>query len=148
MTESELHPATDGVVTLEAPRPGDARVLAEGRDEEFFRWFGPGAENPDPFACVRVDGEVVGWVDYDVGRDWLQPGEVNVGYYLFPAARGNGYASRAVELLLGHLGRDTEHTVATLLIHPENERSLRLARRLRFAERGEVEGELFFARDV
>jgi RimJ/RimL family protein N-acetyltransferase len=47
-----------------------------------------------------VEAEVVGWVDYDVGRDWLEPGEVNVGYYLFPAARGNGYASRAVELLL------------------------------------------------
>lgn len=148
MTESKLHQETDGVVTLEPPRPGDARLLLEGRDEEFFRWFGPDAENPDPVACIRVGGEVVGWVDYDVGRDWLEPGEVNVGYYLFPAARGKGYASRAVELLVGHLGQDTQHTVATLLIHPENEQSLRLARRLRFAERGEVEGELFFARDL
>jgi RimJ/RimL family protein N-acetyltransferase len=148
MTESELHIATDGVVTLEPPRPGDGRLLLEGRDEEFFRWFGPGAGNPSPAACVRVRNELVGWVDYDVGRDWLQPGEVNVGYYLFPAARGNGYASRAVDLLLQHLGRDTQHTVATLLIHPENEASLRLARRLGFVERDEVNGERFFARDV
>lgn len=148
MTEPELHRATDGVVALEAPRPADARLLAGGRDEEFFRWFGPGAENPDPVACIRVDDELVGWVDYDVGRDWLQPGEVNVGYYLFPAARGRGYASRAVELLLRHLSSDTQHTVATLLIDPENEQSLRLARRLGFVERGEVQGERFFARHV
>jgi RimJ/RimL family protein N-acetyltransferase len=148
LTEPELHIATDGVVRLKPSRPGDAPLLLEGRDEEFFRWFGPGAGNPDPFACIWIDDELVGWVDYDVGRDWLQPGEVNVGYYLFPVARGKGYASRAVELLLRHLSRGTEHTVATLLIHPENERSLRLAHRLEFVERGEVEGERFFAREV
>jgi hypothetical protein len=47
-----------------------------------------------------------------------------------------------------HLSRDTQHTVATLLIHPENEASLRLAGRLRFVERDEVNGERLFARDV
>ena len=73
---------------------------------------------------------------------------MNVGYFLFPAARGKGYASRAVELLLMHLRRETEHTVATLLIDPENVRSLAIARRLDFVEKGEVEGELFFARDL
>jgi RimJ/RimL family protein N-acetyltransferase len=73
---------------------------------------------------------------------------VNVGYYLFPAARGKGYASRAVELLLLHLDRETEHEVATLLIHRENVRSLQLAHRLGFEEKGEVEGELLFVRVV
>ena len=53
-----------------------------------------------------------------------------------------------MELLLQHLGRDTQHTVATLLIHPENEASLGLAGRLGFVERDEVDGERFFARDV
>lgn len=139
---------TDGVVTLRPPRPGDARLLVAGRDEEFFRWLGPGDDSPSPVACVRVGEELVGWVDYDLEHDWLQPGEVNVGYYLFPEARGQGFASRAVELLLGHLDRETDHRVATLLIDPENERSLRLARRLGFDERGEVEKELFFARAV
>ncbi len=135
MTESELHIATDGVVTLEPPRPGDAQLLVEERDDEFFRWLG------------SATSWSVGWTT-DVRRDWLQPGEVNVGDYLFPAARGKGYASRAVELLLQHLGRDTQHTVATLLIHPENEASLRLAARLGFVERDEVNGERFFARNV
>ena len=148
VAETELQVASDGVVTLQPPRPGDARLLVAGRDEEFHRWFGPGSEEPSPVACIWVDAELVGWVDYDLEHDWLEPGEVNVGYYLFPGARGKGYASRAVELLLQHLSRNTEHTVATLLIRPENSQSLRLARRLGFLQRGELEGGLFFARDV
>ena len=123
-------------------------MLVEGRDDEFFRWLGPGAEIPSPVACVWAGGELVGWVDYDVERDWLKPAEVNVGYYLFPVARGKGYASHAVELLLLHLDSETEHTIATLLIHPENVRSLRLARRLGFESKGQVEGDVFFVREV
>ena len=138
--------ATDGLVTLRAPGPGDVDLLVANRDEEFFKWFGPGATGPRPVACVWVDDQLVGWVDYDLDadHDWLGPGEVNVGYYLFPSARGKGYASRAVELLLEHLQRDTEHTAATLLIHSENLRSLALARRLGFDQKGEVNGEPFF----
>ena len=139
---------TDGVVTLRPPRPGDAQLLVEGRDEEFVRWLGPGAESPSPTACVWVGDELVGWVDYDLEHAWLRPGEVNVGYYLFPAARGNGYASRAVELLLLHLGRATKHAVATLAIEPENARSVRLARRLGFVEKREFEKGLFFVREL
>ena len=98
-----LEALSDSVVTLRPPGPGDARLLIAGRDAEFFRWIGPGAEVPDPVACVWVDDELVGWFDYDVDHDWLKPGEVNVGYYLFPAARGCGYASRAMRLVLGCL---------------------------------------------
>jgi RimJ/RimL family protein N-acetyltransferase len=142
--------ATDGVVTLRAPALGDVERLVAARDEEFFKWFGPGATGPRPVACVWVDDELVGWVDFDLDpdHDWLEPGEVNVGYFLFAEARGKGYASRAVELLLEHLRRDTEHTVATLLIHPENSRSLALAHRLGFAQKGEVHGEALFTRDL
>ena len=139
---------TDGVVTLRSPRPDDAQLLVEGRDEEFFRWLGPGAEVPHPVACIWVDDQLVGWVDYDLDHDWLRPGQVNVGYHLFPTARGKGFASRAVELLLLHLSRDTEHSVATLLIDPGNAGSLALARRLGFDEAGEVRGQLFFTRGV
>lgn len=142
--------ATDGVVVLRAPRPEDSERIVAERDADSFRWFGPGGGNPRPAACIWAADELVGWVDYDRDddHDWLQPGEVNVGYCLFPAARGKGYASRAVELLLGHLARDTEHTVATLLIHPENAPSLALARRLGFVEDGEVNGEPFFRRHL
>ena len=142
--------ATDGGVTLRAPTPGDSERIVAERDEESFRWFGPGGGNPAPAACVWAGDDLVGWVDFDRDddHDWLEPGEVNVGYCLFPAARGKGYASRAVELLLGHLARDTEFDVATVLIHPENTRSLAIAHRLAFVEHGEVNGERFLRRPL
>jgi RimJ/RimL family protein N-acetyltransferase len=148
MGDSELKEVTDGVVTLRPPRSDDAELLVEGRDDEFFRWLGTGSENPSPVACVWVEGELVGRVDYDLEHDWLRPGEVNVGYYLFPLARGKGHASRAVELLLLHLRDATQHSVATLVIDPENAASLRLAHRLGFVEKGELERGLFFAREL
>ena len=140
--------ASDGVVELRAPTPADSERISSERDAESFRWFGPGGGNPRPVACIWVDDDLVGWVDYDRDddHDWLEPGEVNVGYCLVPAARGKGYASRAVELLLESLARDTEHNVATLLIHPENSRSLALARRLGFVRHGDVNAEPFFRR--
>ena len=146
--EPELQVSTDGVVTLKAPRDGDAQFLIAGRDEEFCKWLGPGSENPSPAACIWVGTELVGWVDYDLEHDWLRPGEVNVGYYLFPGARGKGYASRAVELLLVHLREHTEHTTATLVVRRENAPSLRLAHRLGFVQRGELDRGLFLVREV
>lgn len=148
VAEPELQVSSDGVVTLRPPRAGDADLLVAGRDEEFFKWLGPGTETPSPSACVWAGGELVGWVDYDLEHEWLEPGEVNVGYYLFPDARRKGYASRAVELLLIYLSHHTEHTIATLVIRRENIRSLRLADRLGFVQIGELEEGLFFARDL
>ena len=139
-------PTTDGVVVIRPPEEGDAALLVAGRDDVFHRFLGPGDDHPAPTACIVVDGAVVGWVDYDIDRSWLEPGEVNVGYNVVAAHRGKGYASRAVELLLHHLAVDTEYEVATLLIHPENERSLALARRLEFVPHGDLDGNPYFKR--
>ncbi len=143
-------PITDGVVTLCRPAPGDAAVLIAGRDEEFHRWLGEGSPEPAPTACIVVDDAIVGWVDHDTDadHDWLLPGEVNIGYHLFAPARGQGYATRALELLLRHLAADTDHRTATLLIALGNERSLAVAARADFTAHGEVDGSRYFKRPL
>ena len=143
-----LRPTTDGVVQIRAPRPGDAEVLIAGRDEVFHRFMGEGSDDPQPTGCIVAGGEVVGWVDYDVDRSWLAPGEVNVGYNVFALHRSKGYATRAVQLLVHHLAVDSHHHTATLLIHPDNQRSLALAGRARFRSCGDLDGDRYFKRPV
>ncbi|HEX2850277.1 MAG TPA: GNAT family N-acetyltransferase [Acidimicrobiales bacterium] len=123
-------------------------VLIAGRDEESRRWLGPGAADPRPTACVVVDGGVVGWVDYDEDREWLAPGEVNVGYQLFPPHRGRGYATRALQLLLHHLATSTDQRTASALIDRGNAASLAVARRAGFVARREMNASLELVRPV
>jgi L-amino acid N-acyltransferase YncA len=144
----QLRPVADGVVRIRPPGPGDATFLLQGRDPEFHRWLAPGAEEPAPLACIEVHGAVAGWVDYDLERDWLKPGEVNVGYALFPSHRHKGCATRAVQLLMHHLATRTDHRVATLLIDPDNHPSLALADRAGFARVGDLGGQAYFKRPV
>ena len=139
---------SDGVVVIRAPAAGDAAVLVAGRDELFHRFMGEGDAHPVPTACIIIDHDIVGWVDYEVDRPWLLSGEVNVGYNVFAAHRGNGYATRAVELLLQHLAEDTTYDTATLLIDPNNERSLALAQRTGFVAHGTLDGNLYWKRRV
>jgi len=143
-----LRSTTDGVVVIRTPELGDAAGLIAGRDEEFKRFLGPGSDDPRPTGCVVRDSEVIGWVDFDIDRNWLEPGEVNVGYNVFAAHRGLGYASRAVKLLLHHLALTGEHHTATLLIHPDNVRSLGLAERTGFASHGDLDGNPYWKRPV
>jgi RimJ/RimL family protein N-acetyltransferase len=139
---------TDGIVTLRAATADDVPALIAGRDAEWRRFLGPGAPNPRPTACIIVDGDVIGWVDYDVDRTWLEPGEVNLGYHVFAPHRGRGFATRSVQLLMHHLACATQYHTATLLIHPENVRSLALAARTRFTRRGDLDGNPYFKRAI
>lgn len=116
----KLRSITDGVVSIRRPFDGDGERLIAGRDEAFHRFMGEGSDEPEPAGCVVVEDQVVGWVDFDADRDWLEPGEVNLGYSVFAEHRGNGYATRAVKLLLHHLALTGAASVATLLIHPDN----------------------------
>ena len=141
-------PLNDGLVTIRPMAEGDASLLVAGRDAESRRFLGEGDPNPSPLAVITVAGEVVGWVDYDTERDWLEAGEVNVGYNVFASHRGRGYATRAVQLLMHHLCVAGAFATATLLISPENARSLALAARLAFEPHGDLGGPLYFKRSV
>jgi RimJ/RimL family protein N-acetyltransferase len=143
-----LEPTTDGVVTLRRPSETDRASFRTGRDDEFRRWLEAGGDDPRPRASIIVDDQVVGWIDYDSDRAWLQAGEVNVGYALFPSFRGRGYASRAVELLLRYLAESTPFDTATLLIEPANVSSVAVAQRTHFRRYGEVQGGRYFKRSL
>lgn len=138
------------VVSLRPFEPSEAPLIVAGRDAAFRRFIGEGSAVPSPEFCIVVDGSVVGWIDHDRDDDrwWLAPEEVNIGYHVFPEHRGRGYATRAVGLMLVHLREDTEHRVATLLIHPDNVPSLTVAERNGFERAADVEGRTFWRRQL
>jgi RimJ/RimL family protein N-acetyltransferase len=143
-----LDARSDGVVTIREPTARDRAAFLAGRDAQWELWLGPGSDDPRPTASIVVDGTVVGWVDYDDDGEWLAPGEVNLGYNVFAPYRRRGYASRAVELLIGYLGECTEVQTATLSIDPDNTASLRVAARTNFAPRPTERPVRFFTRAV
>src|SRR5688500_3690470 len=100
-------PLSDGVVTIRPSTAQDAPALIGGRDALSRRFLGDGDPSPAPTACITVAGEVVGWVDFDRDRSWLGADEVNIGYNVFAAFRGRGYATRAVKLLLRFVASTT-----------------------------------------
>jgi predicted acetyltransferase len=120
-------PATDGVVTLRPFVLGDRQAVLDGRDDESERWLGPGSAEPSPSACIEVSGDIVGWLDADLTATWLQSGEANIGYTVFPAHRGHGYAARAVRLLAAELAERDLRT-ALLVIDVQNRVSIGVAR--------------------
>ena len=120
-------PACDGVVTLRPFAIGDRQLIVDERDEECKRWLGPGSPDPSPTACIEVNGHLVGWIDADLGPEWLQPGEANVGYSIFPAHRANGYVARAVRLLAAELD-EPGLRCALLVIDVHNHASVGVAR--------------------
>lgn len=94
--------------------------------------MGPGAADPQPVWCVTVSGAVVGWVDHEERDDFLEPGEVNVGWALHPDHRGRGYVTRAVRLMVSAM--PAERAVA--VIEPDNAWSRRVAHRAGFTDLG------------
>ena len=138
----------DGLVTIRPSASYDTPALIGGRDQASRRFLGDGDPAPHPAAVIVVDDLVVGWVDYDHDRSWLEPDEINLGYNVFPPHRGNGHATRAVRLLMQYLAADTQWRVATLLIDPANDRSLAVARRLAFTQHGDLDGNPYWKQPI
>lgn len=89
---------------------------------------------------VERDGSAVGVVTFR-RRDRERPGhvrpegdEVELGYLLLPEAWGFGYAAEACAAALGWVDRALPGEPVVLCTQTANERSMRVAQRLGFAE--------------
>jgi RimJ/RimL family protein N-acetyltransferase len=139
---------TDGVVVLRQPTTADVPDFIDQHDDISKRFLGDGDMSILPKATIEVDGAVVGWVDHDAAREWLLPGELNMGYQVAAEHRGKGYASRGLRLMLHHLAVDTDWQVATLLIDNDNAPSLAVAARLGFVRQPDLDGHPYWKRDL
>jgi len=160
--ERERHPISlpavlaDGVVRLDEHRLEDAAADLAGEDDEIRRRFDGGrpttlAEAEDTirryqarrgagwpevtYALRLPDGTLIGGIE--IRRPTAEAADV--GYWVFPAFRGHGYAQRALELLCGTAAREI-HGLAEISAHiePDNGASLRAAEAVGFREAGQV----------
>jgi RimJ/RimL family protein N-acetyltransferase len=72
----------------------------------------------------------VGHVVCDLANEHVPLGEANSSYTIWPEHRGRGYAARATRLLVEFLCDHTGARELHVLVDPDNEASLRVARAL------------------
>jgi RimJ/RimL family protein N-acetyltransferase len=94
------------------------------------------------FGIVSPDGALAGMVEANTDPSVAMgqgEGEANISYGLYPEARGHGYATRAVRLLLDFLS-DRSLLAAVIRVNPENKASLAVAGRCGFTQETTVTG--------
>lgn len=135
-----------GRLVLRAPLQRDAAAYVAAHDDPRAQWMG-GNQGRDAawraFALTTGHWVLRGyglWAVTEKGSDdclgmvglWFPEGwpEAEVGWFLFPAAEGRGIAHEAALAARGHAYDRLGWSTAVSYIHPENERSIRLAERL------------------
>ncbi|MEI5101164.1 GNAT family protein [Streptomyces sp. PmtG] len=142
----------DGVVTLSPLTLNDVDAHLAGEDELLVRWLNGGPGTPESTRAyvrhcqeqwltggplrafgVRVgDGQTLaGTIDVRLAMPGLAPGEANIAYGLYPAWRGRGLATRAVDLICRYAAGEGA-TVGVIRVDPDNPASEAVARRAGF----------------
>ena len=146
----------DGIVRLDAHRLDDAAADLAGEDDEIRRRFDGGrpstigeaqdairryarrraAGGPEVTYALRLaDGTLIGGVE--IRRP--SAGEADVGYWVFPAFRGAGYARRGLTLLCEAAIRAIDGLEQfSAHIEPDNVASIRTAEAAQFRRVGLV----------
>lgn len=123
----------DGTAVPSTPDTATASRWIEGEIERRRRGLALDLVVADPTAPEQVLGEV-GVVVADRARGW---GEL--GWWLFPEARGRGIAAGAVELLARHLLAETTLRRLFARIPADNSASQRVAERAGMTEVGRTD---------
>lgn len=150
---------TDGIILLRPFTFEDVERHVAGDDEESIKWLNEGhpstvestrawierqhqsLRDGGPvftFAIERIDThDLIGMVETNLAFEKFegyQPGDANVSYALYPEARAQGFATRAVNLILHFLQTKQEIRRAVLQIDQDNVLSLGLAKRCGFED--------------
>ncbi len=149
---------TDSIVTLRPMTPADAEAHLAGEDEPTVRYLSGGRstvatvsawiernrvswEFGGPVRCFGIreaaTGRLIGMVEAHLAAPGFRAGVANISYGLYPEARGKGYATRAVRLMVSHLAEETDAGVAAIQVHPENVASAAVPARAGFRRLGE-----------
>jgi RimJ/RimL family protein N-acetyltransferase len=149
----------DGVIALDAHTLADVAAHVEGEDDEQARRFGwyPkrsttetataaieawraqwAAGGPRRAFAIRTlpDQALAGGCELRIEGD----GRAALSYWIFPAFRGRGLASRAVRLVTAWAFAQLEVARVELLIEPDNHASLAVARAAGFTREGLLRG--------
>ena len=141
-------------LVLEAPDVADADDWSDAQDDECARWFGwpcrPGVErcrahlervanNAEPGSftwAIRVSAGFAGGADLK-----LHEGHWNVSYFVHPAHRGRGIATRALRLVCGWAFDGLDLDVVSTRVRAGNAASLRVLAKVGFRPTGKETGD-------
>ncbi len=153
---------SDGVVLLRPLNISDAQAHLAGEDDALVQWLNGGKASIDTvtghieraeeawarsadwraFAITEAATScLAGTIDVHAALPTLRGGVVNLAYGIYPQWRGRGFAARAVLLAAGYAAERLEASVSVLRIHPENTRSVAVARRCHYRDVGAVRTE-------
>lgn len=166
---------TDGVVNLQPFSLEEAETHLLSEDNEQEKWLSGGKstlssvqewiknnqehwKNDGPVYNFAIwstaENLLVGMVEANVAYreiPGLLPGDANISYGIYPQARGNGYSTRAVNLICGFLKKKGIDR-AVIRIDPENVWSLKIPIACAFQEIDRLstpEGNfIIFAKDL
>jgi ribosomal-protein-alanine N-acetyltransferase len=111
-----------------------SQVSAEAAFGTDGRW---GPEVGILVVVQNSDEALVGYVSFE--HTVSDVDELNLGYFTYPEFRGQGYVSEALRLFVEYLfamRRDVNR--AALYIHPDNDKSMRVAERCGFTLEGRI----------
>jgi RimJ/RimL family protein N-acetyltransferase len=147
---------SDGVILLRPLELTDAAAHLAGEDPLIARWLNGGISTLSTVRAYiarcdqdwRNDGPLRAFGIFECATQQLignieanlaffpEAGQVNVSYGVFRAWRGQGVASRALDLLAQYLAACTDARQLVLRVSPENASSLRVAQKSGFASLG------------